>query len=67
MEGEYGTWIKAGKMDEYIMIDFRSKVPTVKMVSESSQLGRQSFIRIADFKCLYAVSTDSWQSPAGQE
>ena len=32
------------------------------MVSESSQLGRQSFIGIADFKCLHAVATDNWQS-----
>ena len=28
--GEYGKWIKAQKMDDYIMIDFRSKVPNVK-------------------------------------
>ena len=28
--GEYSKWIEEGKMDDYIMIDFRSTVPTVK-------------------------------------
>ncbi len=60
--GEYGKWVQAGMMDDYIMIDFRSTVPIMKLGNESSQLGRQSFIRIADLKCLYVVSTDGWQS-----
>src|SRR5258706_2836727 len=60
--GEYGKWVQAGMMDNYIMIDFRSTVPIMKLGNESSQLGRQSFIRIADLKCLYVVSTDGWQS-----
>lgn len=44
-QGEYDKWIEEGKMDDYILIDFCSKMPTV--VSISSQLGRQPFIRIA--------------------
>ena len=27
-EGEYGKWIEGGKMDDYIMIELHSKVPT---------------------------------------
>src|SRR5258706_8295151 len=50
--GEYGKWVQAGMMDDYIMIDFRSTVPIMKLGNESSQLRRQSFIRIADLKCL---------------
>jgi len=61
--GKHGKWIEKEKMDDYIMIDFRSKVPT--SVNEGKQIittWRQSFIRIADGKILYAVSTDSWAS-----
>jgi len=59
--GEYGKWIEEEKMDDYIMIDFCSKVPT--SVNKGKQIittWRQSFRRIADAKILYAVSTDSW-------
>jgi len=45
--GEYGKWIKDGKMDDYIMIDFRSKLPT--RVDKND-------------KFLYVVSTNSWES-----
>src|SRR5258706_884394 len=29
--GEYGKWVQAGMMDDYIMIDFRSTVPIIKL------------------------------------
>ena len=30
INGEYSKWIKEGKTDDYIMVDFHSTVPTVK-------------------------------------
>src|SRR5258706_271973 len=62
LHARYGKWVQAGMMDDYIMIDFCSTVPIMKLGNKSSQLRRQSFIRIADLKCLYVVSTDGWQS-----
>ncbi|KIM24926.1 hypothetical protein M408DRAFT_228604 [Serendipita vermifera MAFF 305830] len=45
--GEYGKWIKTGKMDDYIMIDFRSEMPNQAVDINN---------------LLYVVSTDNWNS-----
>ncbi|KAG8857508.1 hypothetical protein FRC20_000266, partial [Serendipita sp. 405] len=44
--GEYGEWIKDGKMDDFIMIDFRSNKPTKRDIKN----------------LIYVVSTDSWET-----
>jgi hypothetical protein len=61
--GEYGTWLKETKMEDYILIDFCSKKPNQPQSGKrSSQPARQSFIIIADIKSLiYGVSTNEWE------
>src|ERR1700743_3826582 len=41
---EYDEWIKQGKMDDYIMIDFRSKVPNEAKSGERLMTIRKTII-----------------------
>lgn len=43
-------------------VSFKEAQPGKKRISKSSQLARQSFIIIAEFKLISVVSTDNWES-----